>query len=77
MFKVFYSLPTRNETLKVVSTEIDAVVFAQSIGALYLEEDKTNNGSYDGIDKHGRVICIEPYEDPTDDFNYVGSRHHY
>lgn len=73
MFKVYYSLPTRNDTIKVLSTEIDAVVFAQSIGALFLEEDKANAGCYDGVDKHGRVICIEP----TEDFNYVGSRHHY
>jgi hypothetical protein len=43
-------------------TEDEALQFAAKLGALYLEVDEAHPGCYDGIDKHGRVICIEPID---------------
>ena len=77
MFKVFFSDANVRDLGVLFDSEIEAVNFAINLGALFLEEDKDNAGCYDGIDKRGRVICIEPVAAPVDDFNYVGSRHHY
>ena len=45
-----------------LDTEDEALQFAAKLGALYLEVDDAHPGCYDGIDKHGRVICIEPFD---------------
>ena len=76
MFKVYFSDPNVNDMIVVLDTEEEALTLAKNLGALFIEEDKDNPHHYDGIDKRGRVICVEPFT-PTDDFNYVGSKHHY
>jgi hypothetical protein len=62
MFKVYYSnLSAGHSFLIALDTEDEALQFAAKLGALYLEVDEAHPGCYDGIDKHGRVICIEPF----------------
>ena len=61
MFKVYYSsLSAGHSFLIALDTEDEALQFAAKLGALYLEVDEAHPGCYDGIDKHGRVICIKP-----------------
>jgi hypothetical protein len=63
MFKVYYSnISAGHSFLIALDTEDEALQFAAKLGALYLEVDEAHPGCYDGIDKHGRVICIEPID---------------
>jgi hypothetical protein len=75
-YEVYVSEGVRRDHLAVFGSEKEAVDYVKSIGVIAFEADPDHEGCYDAFDKHCRVICIEPC-DPIDDFNYVGSRHHY
>lgn len=60
MYKVYFSDTRQSSMIVVLKTSEEAIKFATNLGALYIEEDQENPGHFDAIDKHGRVICIEP-----------------
>ena len=62
MYKVYFSNPHHSDMIMVLETSEEAIKFATNLGALYIEEDQQNPGHFDAVDKHGRVICIEPYK---------------
>jgi hypothetical protein len=62
MYKVYFSNPNFRDIAAILETEDEAIQFAMNLGALYLEADKDHPGCFDGIDKRGRVLCIEPTE---------------
>ena len=74
----------RDYTVKLMSMMDEGLITAQAVADMclaYMSEDDVKDmcRANDILDEEDedRVVEEEDESDPMDDFNYVGSRHHY